>query len=499
MIWKLETAFQRYVSLAECKLQRLTEEPRTSRKLTVLVNRRIELKALVDELETQSEFKELVKETGFVFSKDCSRGEIKGKWKHCVQDFFRRSRVYLQLHKLKKVDVDRLFRKYQNSFQKSHVEITYIAPMELVQFAEDSMDFGTFQIRKFGEGELNTLLQNDLNEIFYPWAVTDVKQLADYWFVIVKAPLPAPEPGSIRISSHPRLSVEYSPFEKPLAAAIQQLALFDWCPVYHQDCNRRFDWDRCIIPFVLTSSSDLLERPRPAPDLDILQKRYVSDPETGEPIEVPEPMIFLTKEETNAFVNFVRQMENLVSKLEINRGRWPFLEHGLGFLVKGFLTESMEQLLWHVVAVESLLGKKEDRGTGALKRRIGFILGSTEEEKFEELWNFRCDLVHGNPECTKARIYLMDSNARDIARKTIQWFLNYLDHVTAVYKKHGPFPNREKILRDLDSFKNLNDPNSVVEECRRTLPKGFPNVPGWTGIQSGEQRVEAKALLEEKR
>ena len=46
--------------------------------------------------------------------------------------------------------------------------------------------------------------------------------------------------------------------------------------------------------------------------------------------------------------------------------------------------------------IEALIGEKGKGITARLKGRIAKILGNSDKKIFEKLYDFRCDLVHGN-------------------------------------------------------------------------------------------------------
>ncbi len=50
-------------------------------------------------------------------------------------------------------------------------------------------------------------------------------------------------------------------------------------------------------------------------------------------------------------------------------------------LVKAFFAEGLEQLLWHITAIDALLGEDASGLKEKLARRTASILGKTEDEK----------------------------------------------------------------------------------------------------------------------
>jgi hypothetical protein len=108
-------------------------------------------------------------------------------------------------------------------------------------------------------------------------------------------------------------------------------------------------------------------------------------------------------------------------------------------------------------------------------------LGKHDEEskkQFGDLYDFRCDLVHGNvPEKEAYMGHLRE--ARDLARRTLVWFLYYLDHIQAVIAKdqsNVSLPSREDLLKLIDQDKET---RNRLDWLTKNLPEGFPYVREW--------------------
>jgi len=166
---KLEEMFRGYTDTFRSKLQKRSEK----------------LRDVVDELESETEFHQLVVETRSSFSGDY-HGKSEGAWQRAVKNFFRRSCYYADVSGGKPRSVGEIFRKYCGAFERREILVSYLAPIEYVYFAERSMDFGLFQIQCFAADELKAIFQNRVNEVFYPRAAIDVKQLQEYWFIYLK-------------------------------------------------------------------------------------------------------------------------------------------------------------------------------------------------------------------------------------------------------------------------------------------------------------------------
>jgi hypothetical protein len=116
----------------------------------------------------------------------------------------------------------------------------------------------------------------------------------------------------------------------------------------------------------------------------------------------------------------------------LEKSGWHFFETALNMLVKAFFTDELEQLLWHITAIDALLGEKGDV-TEKLARRVASILGKTEDQQtklkdsFKELYNFRSALVHGKRFDDEDPVDVGHlRKARDFARQTFIWFLDIL-------------------------------------------------------------------------
>jgi hypothetical protein len=126
------------------------------------------------------------------------------------------------------------------------------------------------------------------------------------------------------------------------------------------------------------------------------------DPITGEVSECPAIWIRLSQDQTNRFEEFVQRMEGLFAELQRHQPSWEFLERALAYFMSALQTEGQDQLLWHITAMEALLGERGEGVTERLARRISTILGSTEGDRkkirkqFKSLYEFRSDIVHGN-------------------------------------------------------------------------------------------------------
>jgi hypothetical protein len=69
----------------------------------------------------------------------------------------------------------------------------------------------------------------------------------------------------------------------------------------------------------------------------------------------------------------MRRSIQIVTSIRSHRALWEFAETALNFLLKGFLSDGFEQLLWNMVAMEAVGGQKGG-STRLLQRRIARYL-----------------------------------------------------------------------------------------------------------------------------
>jgi hypothetical protein len=233
----------------------------------------------------------------------------------------------------------------------------------------------------------------------------------------------------------------------------------------------------------------LLVAPAHSPEIPEIPTELLLDPETGDKVgEVPSYDVRMSEDEAEKFRESLDRLGKIMARLRTQQNEWQFLEIALGFFVKAFFAEGLQQLLWHITVLESLFGEpKETRGvTELLGARIASVLGNTNEyrksikQEFKSLYDFRSNLVHGKRDLLDQEIYVGHlRDARHLARRCLLWFLNYLDHILTEFGKSGQserLPAREDILSvlDLDGGSRLR-----IKRIIESLPPGFPNVAAW--------------------
>lgn len=366
------------------------------------------------------------------------------------------------------------------SKQSCELQRTYLAPIERVEFCNDVIDCETFQIRRFPSIELSAEAKKEVIKAFEK-SSPDV-QINEYWFICCTEAVLASTLENEGISSFlisPEIHRVYTKFPPVMEPIFQQLALYDWRSdwmEWYEDKDPEKNWFGFNIPFVIVLCNDQAEL---VPNPTTLEAGPDFDTEGNVTSIRPQRGLYFDSKMEQDFTLFVQNTNNVLVRLKSQK-EWPFLDIALNHLVKAFFSEGLEQLLWHMTVLESLVGDKWNV-TSSLKRRVSKILGKTKAEKeaiskkVAELYGFRSDLVHGNP--LDKPVYLLHlREARDLARQILLWFLSYLDFVQIQLSGNQQMPDRKVLLQLVDMDMNT---RQVIKGIINKLPSNFPHLSAW--------------------
>ena len=437
-------------------------ENRTKGHLTLY---RSNIDSEVIQLERSNEFKKLIFETQKLESPFIQSSWYKhiSLWRNAIKTFFRRSGIYLNLFDGECVNFDDIIRNYKSAFDKKETNVSYLAPIEYVYFSKEVLNFKTFIIKRFTEEELNEIINQKINEKFYPFATIDTKLMTNYWFIQyddIKSF--SKDNNMLDFNEIDIVKFEHTDFPNKLESILKKLSLFNWTPdFYANSIEKQKFWFGFNIPFFIKIDDNFLNTPpRINYDFQKLATEPFFHPETNEEIgDNPSIYFHFDEIQTNNFEKFINEIENVFLNLNQNHTAINFFDIALGYFIKAFFSDGLEQLLWHISTVEALLGEKADGLTQRLARRTALILSKTREERekirkqFKEVYNFRSNLVHGNPFSTKKNksIYVgYLNNARNIARKSILWFISFIDEHSPKNHKSKNSIIQKEILTTID-------------------------------------------------
>jgi hypothetical protein len=411
-------------------------------------------------------------------------------WSLAVHNFFCRSGCYLKSFSGEDFEVKHLFEQFCEAFQKKGIKRVFLAPMEGVAFSRELPDYGDFQIRKFREDEIEKIFSNEINRVFYPKSFFDNGSLLDRWFICAEDF----ETWSSLVERYDQIhwyggskdfvvKHEYSNFPKKMESALNVLVLFDWRRIRGGSGNEHSWLEKFAIPFVLRANDNLIGFPeKQESSLQPLPTDYTPF------------WLLLNEGETEDFHSFMIQTKNLIDKIRSDAGKIEYLNHAIGYMVKGFFSKALDEFISYFIALEALVGEKGGV-SNKLGTRVSKILGNTEDRRrgigrqIKDLYDFRCSVLHGK-EFEKP---LYEGHLKKIkahARSTILWYLNCLNY----FKKKSEedktltvFPTRSDILTLIDFGRSY---IPIIKGFINTLPAGFPNVVEW--LADGQVNAEGE-------
>lgn len=444
------------------------------------------LKATTEKIEESKEFDSLSLNLSFALEGKVKNISERGQFdweRNALRNYFRRSKLYLRISKKEPIKIDGYFEKLLTALNEREIRIISLQLIDGVHFLENKIDFDTFIIQRFSEEEFQELVDNEVNNIFFPNAKLDFGKLCHYWFIreekkekTQKEDLFTNELAFSKVDNF-RVSRTFP------NRIIQLLALFDWenqPGLITSDIKSDWGWMGFQIPISLQITDDYFHSPSPSPNITSLELFPIYD-------EVEETPLFynwLVNDHIDRLREIVCRAERFFKGIDLSISNWEFLNIAMGYLGKAFLTEGLEQLLWHMTTIEALLGEKIEL-MASLKRRISMILGKTDYErkeirkKIDELYDFRSDLVHGNK--FEKEVYQGHlREARKIARNSLLWVLTYLSNIHETFCKNSipqnEYPKREEIWNLLEFEKEA---LGRIGKLITDLPIDFPNIQMW--------------------
>jgi hypothetical protein len=429
-----------------------------------------------DDAEHDAPWEALAATCARTFSKE-GHGTSVSWWGSALGHWFRRRGVYLRMLAGETLDRDTLVQNLTADIRAERDSTTLLALLEGVRFSKRRLEFADFSLIQPTPEELEETLQIPVNRVFYPHAITSMDRLTDHWYLRTSVVTPRRNIAAIYLDDPfgDPLRPTYSPFPAAVEAAMATVILWDW---QYGHFRPREDalagsepWRPFEAPFVIAASDNPFERARPAPPVDTLYYEPRFDQNQIEVGERPADWYELDREQTEAFEGFIQRIQDRLHVIREVGEPWHFLETGLGFLTKGFVSEGLEQLLWHITALDALLGEKGLGLGNRLSRRLAAIYSSDNKirEKvkaiFVELYGFRNDLVHGST-FKKVAHHGHLRVARTLARVAALRMIEVLAHLADEHRtgRLAFVPNREEILESLEL-----DPNHRLADVLRSI------------------------------
>jgi hypothetical protein len=311
--------------------------------------------------------------------------------------------------------------------------------------------------------------------VFYPKSFFDNNGLLDRWFIFVEDF----ETWSSLVERYDEIHFyggskdlvvkhEYSDFPKKLESGLNALVLFDWRGI-RSGSDYEHSWmEKFKIPFVLRANDNLIGFPeKQEGSLEPLPTSYTPF------------WLILDEGETEKFDSFMIETKNLIDEIRSEATKIGYINHAIGYMVKGFFSKGLDEFISYFITLEALLGEKGGI-SDKLRTRVSKILGNTEEKRkalsreIKDLYDFRCSVLHGK-EFEKPLYEAHLKKIKEYARSTVLWYLNCLNYFKQkIEKEKTPtfFPTRSDLLTLIDFGRNY---IPVVKDFINILPDGFPN------------------------
>jgi hypothetical protein len=322
------------------------------------------------------------------------------------------------------------------AFRRTQSRCVHLCPLDC---ADDlpNLSFGPNRVRRMSAAELEALVDPRRLERINPTWIFDAERFSEFSWLVVNEVVPLDgEPGACAL---PALFLDFSrdfgaiePHQKRFATVVEA-ALFalllapweDWA-VY-----RDLDWRGFRVPWIYTIGDDIFAgtvRP-PSPETLSWEPDFFFD-EYGETVELERPVRLPLSDCAAEALEWL----NDTAWADLMRARQSTLfgsplEH---FLVRGFLTDGIDEFLAHITVVEAALGMSRDHdarvrpripgkkqgATARVAARLSALLGAkTAGADFERLFDARSAFLHGRtmlPISSQERIL-----ARRLAREAV--------------------------------------------------------------------------------
>lgn len=415
-----------------------------------------------EEAEATTQWDTLVSACADAFASE-GHGRSRGFWRSALAHWFRRSGVYLDCLRLIRPDPVAVTQCLSNDIRRPDEHVTLLALIEGVRFDRASLDLGSFAIVKPDNAQLAQLLGIEVNRVFYPHAITTTSRLTNHWYLRLETRMSRRKMGKIYFQDPfggplPRRYTLYGP---AIETALKRVVLWDWFPDYFDrptpDVQSQEPWHGFSIPFVIQSSDNMFLRPPSAPPVDKLYYEPVFDASGEEVGEQPGIAFAFDASGTSRVESFLRGVDADLAEIQGASDSWGFLDLALSYVVKGFFAEGLEQLLWHLVALEALFAEDRPGITDRLSRRLAAIYSDDKDANhkaqsaFRELYRRRGELVHGQPFKKEAHHGHLGAS-RALARVAALQTLRLLAHITKERKngRLARIPSREELLKAID-------------------------------------------------
>lgn len=178
----IEAALEMYLEAVHSVFADERREVGGNSSIRVLLTDDQLLRRLAGAVEERKEFETLTRVTTDEFLPDNSGTTA---LEFSIRTYLRMSGVYERLFDGERPKVSDVAYDYVRAFRSESRTVTYVAPLQFVDFATPLLDCGAFQIRKMEPPDLALLLHDRTRRVFVPNAAVDAERLCRYPFVCI--------------------------------------------------------------------------------------------------------------------------------------------------------------------------------------------------------------------------------------------------------------------------------------------------------------------------
>ncbi len=413
-------------------------------------------------------------------------------WIRSLGVFLRRSGWYLRAAQHQAWPAGDIAEEIAQETMRTECRTTHLALVEGIELAVEQVQYGSHLLTRLTQNELTDRLGGEARTLFYGRALHGIRVLASHYFLVAHGTKQTGLHGLLgSVQDHWSNAVRWRPTSMPreIQDGLSALALYDWRPVWTdrdegRDLESRIGWPGLSVPVVISFPDDLFDWPRGLPNTAGVAMEPMVDDLGNEVGYRPARALYeLDERATQGFGTCLADIEQCRAELA-DVATASFVFTASDFLLKASLTRGLEQLLWHVAAIEAVLGETSaTESVGEiLARRLGRLLGTTKAGRkavrklLRTLYGFRSALVHGRkPDDAVCRGHLAE--ARRLARSAVAWAFRAFAHLKCrAEAEGGSAPERADLLRLVDL--TCTERKRVADQVA-WVPESFPHVPDW--------------------
>ncbi|MEW6448920.1 MAG: hypothetical protein AB1426_12720 [Bacillota bacterium] len=313
-----------------------------------------------------------------------------------LKHFFRRRGAYLAIARGESVTPESVADDLEKELGKpgTIIRVRHLVslPWADVEDGIPTVDAGWFRLRRYSVDELKRLLEYEARLVFYPESAcyeSELRFLSDQWWLEVDDIEELPPVGSISVDfSAISRTLRFTDVSSKVEQALAVVILLRW---EDEHGHRSTWWSRLPLGHRVTLRESLFDWPP-----SIISGDYYDVFENG-------PEILIRRYRCSR----IQELPSLASKVEtlatLDEARF-IPEVVFRYLLKavmasGEVSYKIDQLIYHVIAMDALVGSGASGGRSAIFRRIAVLVGDTVgqdvERRVKALYDERSALAHG--------------------------------------------------------------------------------------------------------